>query len=27
MCAAIATAPDFTAQRMVAQYAAEVYGL
>jgi glycogen phosphorylase len=27
MCAAMATAPDFTAQRMVAQYAAEVYNL
>jgi starch phosphorylase len=27
MCAAMATAPDFTAQRMVAQYAAEMYGL
>ena len=26
-CRAIATAPDFTAQRMVAQYASEVYGL
>src|SRR5205085_8526387 len=27
MCSAIATAPDFPAQRMVAPYAAEVYNL